>query len=517
MNSYGWTASLLLTLGVAVGEESPGEEVRPNIVFLLTDDQRWDTLGATGNTVIQTPNLDALAREGMAFREAFVTTSICSVSRASILSGQYARQHGIRDFDEPFSERALARTYPAVLRASGYYTGFIGKWGVGAKKSEHLEAASGAFDYWASLLQQGAYWHAEDCQFVTHAGADGFRKSLCDCGQGGPNERDTGDSGQGLHLTTQIIPDMVGRFLEGRDPEAPFCLSVSFKAPHGPLTELPPSVSGLYEGVEMPVPATATAAAASATPSFLSGSLGADKGRQMVTETGPASVLQVHLRDYYRLISGVDEAVGKIRALLAEHDLAESTVLVFTSDNGLMAGAHGLSGKWLMYEESIRVPMLILDPRLPAEQRAGVCDEMVLNIDIAPTLLELAGVERLEGMQGKSMLPLLATPDMPFRESWLYEHHFSPRGGRRIERSEGLRTRTMKYIRYIDQEPPYEELYDLAADPGETRNVSGVAEYGSALERLRREYMSLCDETAPGSRSGGGSRPEARSGRRKVE
>lgn len=509
LRPYGLAALLLLGLP---GRGTAQDEARPNIVFLLTDDQRWDTLGATGNAVIQTPHLDRLAAEGVTFRQAFVTTSICSISRASILSGQYARRHGIQDFLAPFSKPALALTYPGQLQASGYYTGFIGKWGVGAKRKEFLVAASAIFDDWSGFIDQGEYWHAEGCQFVTHSGVTGFRRSTCKC-HGEEGE----EVARPLHLTTRIIPDKVASFLEQRDIEKPFCLSISFKAPHGPVADWPPSSRELYAGVEMPLPATATEEDAARLPEFLATSQGNEMGRAMIADRSLDSEFQEHVRHYYRTISAIDDALGQIRELLDTHGVAESTVILFTSDNGAMLAAHGLWGKWLMYEESIRIPMVLLDPRLPAEQRGVTSDEMVLNIDIAPTLLELGGVTPPGQMQGQSFVPLLAEPAAPFRESWFYEHHYNPGGMVRIERSEGLRTRTMKYIRYIDQKPPYEELFDLAEDPGETRNLAGVAEFDKQLKRLRREYMRLRDDLTPAQRFGAGSPSKERSGRRKPK
>lgn len=476
---------------------SPAAQKRPNLILLLTDDQRWDALGAAGNSVIQTPNLDRLAAEGMIFRQAFVTTSICSVSRASILSGQYAHRHGIRDFDRPFSRDALDRTYPALLREAGYYTGFIGKWGVGARRSPNLDAASTIFDYWAGASHQSNYWHEKTCRYVTANGLAAPRDSICNCpadsrGRSGPDIRKGRQNlRQPIHLTTRIIPDKVKRFLDARDPNRPFCLSISFKAPHGPVEDWAPPFGGLYENAEMPVPATATVEAAARMPGFLRESPASDRGRALIERRGKDSALQHHLRNYYRMISGVDSAIGQIREMLAARHLAEDTVILFTSDNGHLMGAHGLRGKWLMYEDSIRVPTLVYDPRLPAAKRGHASDEMVLNIDIAPTLLELAGLSVPERMQGKSMVPLLIHPNLEFRERWFYEHHFNPRGANHIERSEGVRTRRLKYIRYIDQDPQYEELFDLDRDRDEIHNLVEFSDYREALDRLRRDYLEL--------------------------
>lgn len=199
--------------------------------------------------------------------------------------------------------------------------------------------------------------------------------------------------------------------------------------------------------------------------------------------------LQTDLRRYYRLITGVDIAIGQIREALAERRLQRDTVILFTSDNGLLLGEHGLWGKWLMYEESIRVPMILYDPRLPASQRGSDRNQMVLNIDVA-TLLELAGVPVPERMQGKSMVPVLTRPEHELRDVWFYEHHFELPGRLRLEPSEGVRTLHFKYIRYIAQE----ELYDLTVDPGETLNLAMHPDYQDALGELRHRYAQLHEE-----------------------
>lgn len=472
----------------------PGHDPRPNILFLLTDDQRWDALGVMGNPVIRTPALDRLANDGMLFTNAFVVTSICAVSRASVLSGQYPSRHGIRDFVTTFTREAMAQTYPLLLGDSGYFIGFIGKWGVGYTV-DSTNLAGRSFDYWAGASDQSNYWHERSCRYVTHDGRDRQMSNVCDCppdarGAAGPAvRRGRANIKDPVHLTTEVIPGKVAQFLETREVRKPFALSISFKAPHGPWYDFAPEVAGMYEDVSLPRSATAELAAVTVAP-FLRESLNFYDGRALLEEPGR---LESFLRDYYRQITGIDRAVGRIREELRKRGLAENTVIVFTSDNGHFAGEHGFQHKWLMYEESIRVPMIVYDPRLRRTGRHK-SREMVLNIDVAPTLLELGGVEIPEGMQGKSMVPLLTRPRRPFRDIWFYEHHFSeadPR--RRIERSEGVRTRRFKYIRYIDREPPlpHEELYDLASDPGETRNLVGRPEYGQKLAELRRRYERL--------------------------
>ena len=474
-----------------------GRGGRPNIIFLLTDDQRWDALGCFGTSVIETPELDRLASEGVRFTNAFVTTSICAVSRASILSGQYARRHGIDDFSKMFSDEALSQTYPALFREHGYYTGFIGKWGVGANELKNLTKASTIFDYWAGASHQSNYWHERTCRYVTDNGIDGKANNVCTCPAdargvagcevriGRANLRDP------VHLTTDIIPQKVAQFLDARDTQKPFCLSISFKAPHGPTCDFPPTLRKLYADDLMTLPATATLADADTLPVFLRASLESDRGRRWAMRRGRKQVLQENLRQYDRLITGVDRAVGRIRRLLAEHKLAENTVIVFTSDNGHFFGEHGLFGKWLMYEESIRVPLIIVDPRLPAHAVGRTCDAMALNIDFAPTMLDLAAIAVPQAMQGKSLVPLVHDPSAPLRDGWFYEHHFTLGAPRKIERSEGVRTARWKYIRYIDQRPICEQLFDLWSDPTERHDLAGDADYAHILDDLRGQWETF--------------------------
>ena len=461
---------------------APRRPQRPNIVLLLTDDQRWDAMGCAGNPVIQTPNMDELAAEGMRFRNAFVTTSICPVSRASILTGQYMRRHRIKDFSTQLSITAMVETYPLLLRPTGYYTGFIGKWGVGASRAG-ADAASWAFDYWAGASGQGNYWHEATCPYVTNDGVIRNGKNVCTCPPNGPWPR-TGNRmmKNPKHLTTEITPAKFVQFLDSRDPERPFCLSISFKAAHVPWDDSDPRLRDLYAEQTMPVPRTATPDDYARQPEFLRESRSGKAGTNLTTNH---ETVRNRLRKYYRLITGVDIAIGEIRRALAQGNLAENTVIIFSSDNGYLMGEHGLSSKWLMHEESIRVPMLIADPRLPTGTRDRITEEMALNIDIAPTILDLAGVVAPARMQGRSLLPLLSEPGLAFREDWFYEHHFEEK---RIESTEGVRGRQRKYIRYINQEPPYEQLFDLEADPLETRNLATIASHGATLQHMRSRW-----------------------------
>jgi arylsulfatase A-like enzyme len=457
---------------------------RPNILFVLTDDQRWDTLGCMGNPVIITPNIDRLAKEGVVFDNCFVTTPICAVSRASVLSGQYARRHGIHDFDKRFTAEQNAELYPVLLRNAGYCTGFMGKWGVGANSNKRMDEASELFDFWAGAGFQSNYWHERNCPFVT---ADGFKDKTgnhCTCPPNGANGR-TGHDGMKdpIHQETEIVPKRVEDFLKGRDANKPFCLSISFKSAHGPTKDYPESAALLYKDVWFPIPEAATTEAAKNLPAFLRKSLGSDRGERVAADH---DALSNTMRHYYRMITAMDQAVGKISESLKQHGVADNTVIMFTSDNGFFLGDRGLFGKWLGYDPSIRVPGLIFDPRLPAENRGVRRKEMVLSIDFAPTMLAMAGVAAPTRMQGVSLVPLLQTKPDTWRDAFFFEHLYEHNG--QIVPSEGVRTDRWKYIRYIKQDPIVEELYDLENDPYELRNMSADPTHASRLTELRARW-----------------------------
>ncbi|MEZ5352596.1 MAG: sulfatase-like hydrolase/transferase [Bryobacteraceae bacterium] len=337
----------------------------PNVVFLLTDDQRWDTLGCMGNPIIRTPNIDGLSRQGVTFENHFVTTSICMTSRASIFTGLYARSHGVTDFARSFSEDQFARTYPALLRAAGYHTGFIGKYGVGNKMPVEK------FDFWRGFPGQGKYFP---------------------------------DGEPGPHLTERM-GDQALAFLDGAPRGKPFSLSISFKAAHvqdeDPRQFLPsPASDALYRDTRFPAPATADPRFVDQLPVEVHRS---ENRRRWAVRFGTPELFQTSVRNYYRLISEVDTVVGRIREQLRRIGAEDNTVIAFSGDNGFYLGEHGLAGKWLMHEESIRVPMILYDPRLPAGLRGARRQAMTLNIDIAPTLLEAAGIAAPAGMQGRSL------------------------------------------------------------------------------------------------------------------
>jgi len=426
----------------------------PNFVFLLVDDLRWNALGFMGDKMVQTPHLDRLAAKSVVFDNCFVTTSICSVSRASFFTGQWMRRHGIVDFATGLNGAAWDNTYPAKLRAAGFRTGFIGKYGVGTP--QETAAKETAFDYWRGLPGQAGEFIEKNDPTRTHKTARFGNEAL--------------------------------EFLAGCAKDKPFCLSLSFNAVHardGRPREFEPDPRDeeLYANVTIPVPKLATDEAFKRLPESVQKSEGRKRwGWRFDT---PEKTQQI-LRDYYRLITGVDREVGRIVAEMDKRGLADNTVIVFTADNGFALGDRGLADKWFMYDEDIRVPAFIYDPRAPQSTRGRRVPAMVLNVDFAPTMLELAGVPVPPVMQGRSLVPLLrgAAPK-DWRTEFFYEHHSV---AARIPQSEGVRTERWKYLRWIAETPVKEELYDLQADPLEERNLLADPKHAALLAELRGKW-----------------------------
>jgi arylsulfatase A-like enzyme len=425
---------------------------RPNLVFILADDLRWDALGCMGEPLIQTPNVDRLAGQGLRFNNCFATTSICCVSRASIFTGQYERRHGISNFRKPLADKQWAETYPALLRSAGYRTGFIGKFGVGDPK--HVAALADAFDYWRGLPGGGGEY------FI--------------------NPKDATKT----HATAKFGSEAL-EFIDGCKTNQPFCLSLSFSAPHardGKPREFQPDLrdESLYASNTITVPPTANPEFFARLPGFVQKS----EGRQRwVPRFSTPELFQSTMRDYFRLVTGIDREVGRIVDELKKRGLADNTVIIFTSDNGWFAGDRGLADKWFMYEESIRLPLIIYDPRRPAAQRGRAIDDMALNVDFGPTLLDLAGVALPATMQGHSLVPLFAGGrPAGWQTEFFYEHHTQPGI---IPPSEGVRTERWTYLRWLPPNPEIEELYDLKADPLEAHNLAADPQYTETLAQLR--------------------------------
>ncbi|MDQ8193693.1 sulfatase [Coraliomargarita sp. SDUM461004] len=436
---------------------------RPNIVFLLADDQRYDTLGVTGNTVFDTPKIDALADEGVLFEQSFVVSSACAPNRAAIFSGMYNRSSGVRDFSADFTPEQRDQLYPFLLQEAGYYIGFIGKWGVAATIASTMEPYRKRFDFWKGLVGQGHYYTANR---------------------------------QERHLT-QVMADQAETFFATAPKDRPFCLSVSFKAPHGPWNQYDRRFAGELDDVVIPYPDTLNEESIAALPSFM---------RTFRISLNGASVDQlreVHsqfVREYYRLIIGLDEAVGRIRASLEAQGLSDNTVIIYASDNGHFLHEWGFHGKWLMYEPSIHVPLIVYDPRLPAADRGKRVDALTQSIDYAPTFLEYANVAVPEHMQGRSLKPLVEDRvPSDWREDVFHDYIFEMYPGD-IPKNIGVRTDRYKLVRYTGPRPQYEQLFDLYKDPLELQNLIDDPAYREVVRDMQRRlsrYRTDLVDVAP--------------------
>jgi len=456
--NFQFSISILLCAFVSLWFSSacPADE-RPNILVLLADDWRHDTLGCE-NPIVKTPHLDALAKEGVRYTQARVTTSICSVSRASIFTGQYMSRHGVDRFGQRVPD--WSKAYPALLHDAGYHTGFVGKYGVGK-----IDRAD--FDF--ARAYEGTHWMK--------------------------GERD-----ERIHVTEKNLRDSL-EFLKTRPADKPFCLSVSFFAAHAqdntPEQYLPqPWSEKLYADAVIPIPKTATEEHFRALPPFLATDKNEGRVRWKKRFDTPEKY-QTYMKNYYRLVSEADDAIGKIVAELRAQGVYDSTFILFTADNGYFHGEHGLADKWYPYEEALRVPMIVRDPQDDTSTRdptprGRVSSAMVLNIDVAPTLLRAAGLDPPATMQGEPLqLYRSAVTRAPrWRKQFYYEHPVIL-GKDRIPRSEALIWNQWRYIYWPDYD--YEELYDLADDPHQERK-DGKEKKPELLTDLRQELKSWRDK-----------------------
>lgn len=427
-------------------------ETKPNILFLLVDDLRHDTFGYKGHKICQTPNIDALARESQVFENAFVTTAICMVSRASIFTGQYEARHGVHDFRTEFTPDAWAQTYPALLKKAGYHTGFVGKFGVGGKMVE----AKKSFDFWRGFAGQGFF----------------FQKGRKD----------------DQHLTA-LQGDQSLEFLRTTPEGKPWCLSVSFKAVHcqdGAKRQFPPDKRDepMYRDITIP-PAPLSD---QKTFESLHTPLQTSEARRRWNVRFSPKLYQETVKDYFRLLYSVDRELGRMRSELKKLGMTDNTVIIFTSDHGFYLGERGLAGKWFAHEESIRIPLLIHEPHLKRKPAPKPHQQLVLNIDFGPTILSYADIPTPPNAQGRSLAPILDGKVDSWREDFFYEHHFIPN---RIPESEAVRTTRWKYIHWLKPKPAVEELYDLKSDPLETNNLIDHPSHQETAKKLRTRWKEL--------------------------
>ncbi|MDO5971329.1 sulfatase [Flavivirga aquimarina] len=429
-------------------EKEIKEKERPNIIFILTDDQRWDALGYAGNTIIKTPNMDELASTGLYFKNAFVTTPICTASRATIFTGLYERTHDFNFGKPSLNNGYMYKSYPYLLKKSGYRTGMIGKFGV--KVNKGIEDS--LFD--TCIKTRWPYLIEED--------------------------------GKEVHLA-DIHGNHAIDFIKS-DNDKPFCLSLSFWSPHADDSAeeqyfWPKYVDSLYVDDEIPTPLTADPAFFDALPEFMKQTM---NRKRWYWRYDTPDKYQKMVKGYYRMISTVDSVIGRIRKTLKEEGLADNTVIIFMGDNGYYIGERGFSGKWLMHEQSLRVPLVIYDPRESEPSKAKTFDEMVLNLDIAPTILEYAGIDIPKVYQGESLATFYNKDIEDWRQSAFFEHQRE--GVSLLPKTECFRDETWKYIRY-EANPEYVELYNHKEDFYETNNLALDKKYADKIV----SYAHKCD------------------------
>lgn len=458
-------AALAVGMGAGLDAVAATRKRRPNLVFILIDDQAWNAMGHCGRfPFLSTPNMDRLAREGARFENVFVTTSLCSPSRACFLSGCHAHRHGVRTNARRDPERGI-QTFPQALQEAGYDTAFVGKWHMAPTANPRP-----GFNYWLSFRGQGKYTNPA----LNENGRDFVQEGYM----------------------TDLLCDYAVNWLK-QAREKPFCLLLWHKAVHGPFTPAPRHADA-FPDAALPKP-----------PNFDDTFEGKPKWFRRMKAYGArtAQVVesrdketpesfppvewngrQKHHLDYLRALLAVDEGIGAVLDTLEEMSELDNTVVVFSSDNGFFLGEHRCGDKRLAYEESIRIPLLV---RYPGVVKPGTrLGQMALSIDVAPTLLDLADVRAPRSMQGRSLVPLLKGKKASWRDSFLYAYY-------REDWVPGLptmfavRTERWKYIHCPDVPGDIDELYDLENDPHELRNLAIDPAHKDRLAEMEAELKRL--------------------------
>ncbi len=443
-----------------LNQEQSNQE-QPNIVLFLIDDIRNDVLGCAGHPVAHTPVIDSLAERGVRFTNAFVTTPICAASRASILTGLHEQATGYTFGSPPLSVETCQQTYPAALRRAGYRTAIFGKVGVsfapGARNVMFDEVVAISRNPYFRQDVQGNLRHVDD-----------------------------------------LAADHAIEFIRRVEANTPFCVSVSFNGTHAEDGDkidqfpYPPSAAGLFLNQQMPEPRISWEDARAITPSFLADSL--NRSRYFWRWDTPIKY-QINMRNYFRLLAGVDAAIGRVLEVIEQEGKAKNTIVIVTGDNGYFMGERGFAGKWSHYEPSLRVPMIMTDPRQPPDQRGTTRDALVLNIDLAPTIAELGGVD-LPTPASRSLVSFLQGEATGWRDGFLCEHRWARTD---IPRWEGVRTEHFMYARYDAVVPAFEFLHDLRVDRDQLINLAIDPARGALLESMRGRLEELRAKAMPNS------------------
>jgi len=439
----------VLTINFISCRTLPVNHKRPNFLVLIADDQRWDQLSYADHPIIpelQTPNMDRLARGGVYFRNAFVTTPICAVSRASIMTGMYESTHGMNHFKTSLKPEIISKSYPSILHDNGYRTGILGKWGMG---TDGTEAVFDVFNAWAD---QGRYFH----------------------------ETDSGKIHNSVWLAIKAR-----EFLESCTSKKPFCLTVCYKSPHHPY-QPDERDKHLFDNVIIPKRKSDTPEAYQAMASHVM-----EKSLNRwcyFDERKDEATRNRFEKNFLRCVVSLDRSVGQILQTLQDLKLDKNTYVIYLSDNGYLWGEHGLGGKWLLYEESIRIPMILYGPGIPDTMKGKKLDNLALNIDIAPTILDLAGIPIPSKMDGISLYPYIEGNLTPLRSDFFMEHVGVIDVENPIPDSRGVRSEEWKYIRYVNVEPEVEEIYNIRKDPLELHNLINDDNYTEIRNQLRERY-----------------------------
>ncbi len=453
-------------------QKDPHQEVgqeRPNFILILTDDHRYDAMGFMGHPYLETPHLDRIAREGIQFSRAFVTTSLCSPSRASILTGMYAHNHGVVDNYHPVD--TTLRFFPQYLQEAGYQTAFIGKWHMGGE----IDHPQPGFDHWLSFKGQGTYW----------ADGHGTSRAVPQNNMEGYNI-----NGKWVPQKGYITDELTGyalQWLKERISEKPFFLYISHKAVHSDFVAADRHL-GTYRDDDIPVPVSSRGGRDK--PMWLINQRNSRHGMEFGYNL-PDFDLQKYHRRYCETLLSVDENIGRIMDWLEESGEAENTLLLYMGDNGFQFGEQGLIDKRTAYKASVRIPMLIWWPgTIGGPQTIG---EIVANIDIAPTLLDIAGTAVPAEMDGRSMKPLIEGAETDWRRELLYEYYWE-RNYPYTPTTHALITGRYKFIRYHGIWD-LDEFYDLREDPDELVNLIHSEKHRDLTDAHRERLFELLEET----------------------
>lgn len=458
-------AILFFSFSVIAAAELPAtakrDGVKPrNVVFVLTDDHRYDAMGCAGHPFLQTPHMDSIAKNGVHVKNAFVTTSLCSPSRASILTGLYTHKHGVIDNNRKVPEGTVF--FPQYLQRAGYDTAFIGKWHMGG----HHDDPRPGFDHWISFKGQGNYL------------PPGPKYTL----------NVNGERVKQKGYITDELTDYAIDWLKERDDEKPFFLYLSHKAVHSNFTPAERH-QGTYANEDLSfLPKGEELSAEKNTPRWVRDQRNSWHGIDFSYHGDKG--LDYLYRRYCESVLAVDDSVGRVLQQLKDMGIHDETLIIYMGDNGFMWGEHGLIDKRVSYEESIRVPMLVQCPEL--FERGEPIENVVGNIDVAPTILHAAGLQNPDYMDGQSFLDLPNDRDQPWREYFLYVYYWEknfPQSPTQF----ALRGDRFKYITYYGLWDT-DELYDLTTDPGEINNLIHDPNYTSIAKEMEDQLYAMLDE-----------------------